>query len=117
MIKCPECGLEAPDDAKFCDRCGQGLTATAATVRAVDTRPTPLAPGTVVRGYEIVELLAQDSIENRYRAVLKTEGKEDKVTLRERLAPVREESQEEPLEEAKPDAPPPGSVDPHAKTA
>ena len=118
MIKCPECGLEAPDDAKFCDRCGQGLTATAAPVRVVDTRPTPLAPGTVVRGYEIVELLAQDSIENRYRAVFKSEGKEEKVTLRERLAPQHEASHEVPVAEAKPEpSPTPPVVDPHAKTA
>src|ERR1039457_2458112 len=31
MITCPECGLEASDDAKFCDRCGQGLSKAAAS--------------------------------------------------------------------------------------
>src|SRR5579875_1458427 len=25
MITCPECGQDTDDDAKFCDRCGQGL--------------------------------------------------------------------------------------------
>jgi serine/threonine protein phosphatase PrpC len=71
-----------------------------------------------VRGYEIVELLAQDSIENRYRAVHQADGREDKVTLRERLAPVREEPHEEPVADAKPEPPAtPAAVDPHAKTA
>ncbi|HVN29282.1 MAG TPA: Stp1/IreP family PP2C-type Ser/Thr phosphatase [Candidatus Binataceae bacterium] len=118
MITCPDCGFEALDGAKFCDRCGRGLDAAAAAPRPLATRPDPLAPGAVVRGYEIVELLGQDSIENRYRAVLKAEGKEEKVTLRERLAPMREESHEEPVVEAKPETPaPPAAVDPHAKTA
>ncbi len=81
MITCPECGLQAPDDAKFCDRCGQGLTATGAPAQVLSTRPTPLAPGTIIRGYEIVELLiveltSQDSVENRYRAIRKADGPE-----------------------------------------
>ena len=118
MITCPECGLQSPDGARFCDRCGQGLTATAAPARVLSTRPTPLAPGAVVRGYEIVELTTQDSVENRYRAIRKSDAKEDKVTLRERIAPVREEEAEETVEEAKPAAPAaPPVVDPHAKTA
>ena len=96
MITCPECGLQSPDGAKFCDRCGQGLTATAAPVRVLSTRPTPLAPGTVIRGYEIVELIAQDSVENRYRAIKKSDGAEERVTLRERIAQVREEPDEAP---------------------
>ena len=120
MITCPECGLQAPDDAKFCDRCGQGLTATAAPARLLSTRPTPLAPGIVVRGYEIVELLSQDSVENRYRAIRKSDGpdkKEEKVTLRERIAQPREHSEDD-VEAAKPAAAPePPAVDPHAKTA
>ncbi len=118
MITCPECGLQSPDGAKFCDRCGQGLTATAAPVRVLSTRPTPLAPGTVIRGYEIVELIAQDSVENRYRAIKKSDGAEERVTLRERIAQVREEPDEAPVEEAKPaTSPEPPIVDPHAKTA
>jgi len=118
MITCPECGLQSPDGAKFCDRCGQGLTATAAPARLLSTRPTPLAPGAVIRGYEIAELIAQDSVENRYRAIRKTDGKEEKVTLRERIAPVRaEEPEERAAEETKPSPADPGAVDPHAKTA
>jgi serine/threonine protein phosphatase PrpC len=118
MITCPECGLEAPDGARFCDRCGQGLTATAAPARTLSTRPTPLAPGTVIRGYEIIELMAQDSVENRYRAIRRSHGKEEKVSLRERIAPVREEPEEKTVEEATPASPPaPPAVDPHAKTA
>jgi serine/threonine protein phosphatase PrpC len=120
MITCPECGLQQPEGAKFCERCGQGLTATAAAPRPLSTRPTPLTSGAIVRGYEILELLSQDSIENRYRAVHKSDGKEEKVTLRERLAPVREDAPEEPVAESKPEAPatpPPPVVDPHAKTA
>ncbi len=89
MITCPECAYQSPDGAKFCDRCGQGLTATAPPARLLSTRPTPLAPGTLIRGYEIVELIAQDSVENRYRAVRKSEAKEERVTLRERIAQVR----------------------------
>src|ERR1700683_1288686 len=119
MITCPNGGLNQPEGAKFCERCGQGLTATAAAPRPLSTRPSPLAAGAIVRGYEILELLSQDSIENRYRAVRKSEGKEEKVTLRERLAPLREDAPEEPVVESKPEAPapPPPAVDPHAKPA
>jgi serine/threonine protein phosphatase PrpC len=119
MITCPECGLQSPDGSKFCDHCGRGLSVTAAPARALSTRPTPLAPGTVVRGYEIVELVTQDSVENRYRAIRKSEGKEERVTLRERIAPVSEESEDRPVEETKPAVPSPAppAVDPHAKTA
>src|SRR5208283_4595910 len=109
MITCPECGLQALDDAKFCDRCGQGLTVSAAPARVLSTRPTPLAPGLVVRGYEIVELLSQDSVENRYRAIRKADSpdkKEEKVTLRERIAQVREHAEDEAAEETKPPAAP-----------
>src|ERR1700722_7341566 len=95
MITCPNCGFQSPDGAKFCDRCGQGLTAVAAPARVLSTRPTPLTPGAVVRGYEIIEMIAQDSVENRYRAVRKSEAKEEKVTLRERIAPPRDERSDE----------------------
>jgi serine/threonine protein phosphatase PrpC len=122
MITCPNCGFQSPDGAKFCDRCGQGLTAVAAPARVLSTRPTPLTPGAVVRGYEIIEMIAQDSVENRYRAVRKSEAKEEKVTLRERIAPPRDELSDEnrevPAEAAKPAASAePAAVDPHAKTA
>src|SRR6266404_222281 len=121
MITCPECGLQAPDDAKFCDRCGRGLTVKAAAQPALATRPTPLAPGTILKGeYEIVELLGQDSIENRYRAFRKKDNLV--VQLRERIAPERDASAPEPsAEETKPEPPPPATpssvVDPRAKTA
>jgi PPM family protein phosphatase len=123
MITCPECGIQAPDGAKFCDHCGRGLMISAAPARALSTRPTPLAAGTVIRGYEIVELLAQDSIENRYRAMRladdkSADSKREGVTLRERIAPPHQEPEEEAVQEAKSAEPPaPPVVDPHAKTA
>ena len=46
MIRCPECGQEAPDDAKFCDRCGQGLSKAAAPAGQSSRDP----PDAVVRG-------------------------------------------------------------------
>lgn len=86
MITCPECGLEASDEAKFCDRCGRGLSDAPAEQNAF--RLVPRAPGTILKGgYEIVELSGQDSIENRYHAVRKNEGKTEKFLLRERAAP------------------------------
>ncbi len=91
MITCPECGLETSDGARFCDRCGQGLTgSTPATAAASSRRPQPLGPGTMLKGgYEIVELVGQDSIENRYRAIRKTDdGKPAEVILRERFGPA-----------------------------
>src|ERR1700693_681996 len=120
MITCPECGLQSPDGSEFCDHCGRGLSAAVAPAQVLATRPTPLAPGAIVKGYEVVELIAQDSIENRYRAIRKSEGKEERVTARERIAPVREDPKEKPLEEAKPSSPPPAPTpasDPQAKTA
>ncbi len=88
MITCPECGLESANDARFCDRCGQGL-AGAPTQSVPSLRPQPLAAGTILKDqYEIVELIGQDSVENRYRAILRTgNGKSEKVRLRERLRP------------------------------
>ena len=69
MIKCPECGEQAPDGAKFCDRCGRGLDPAAASAAPVATRPPPLAAGTILKDkFEIVEPIAGTSIENRYRA-------------------------------------------------
>jgi protein phosphatase len=119
MITCPECGLQAPDGAKFCDRCGRALTAPVAAQPGPSTRPSALPIGTVLKGeYEIVELVAQDSIENRYRAIRKS-GNKEKVGLRERIAQVREADHDEPpAEQAKAEQPAPAPViDPHAKTA
>ena len=119
MITCPECGLQAPDDAKFCDRCGQGLTPSAARSPAPSSRPAELAVGTVLKGeYEIAALIGQDSVENRYRAIHRTDGQEEKVRLRERVAPAAAEIADDTTEEAEPAPEPiPAAVDPKAKTA
>ena len=88
MITCPECGQEASDDAKFCDRCGQGLSKAAASVSQSPTRPSPLTAGTSLKGgIEIVGLTGQTSIENRYRARRIRDGKTESIALRERLGP------------------------------
>ncbi len=89
MIRCPECGQEAPDDAKFCDRCGQGLSKSASSVaHSSPTRPTPLAAGASLKnGIEIVALASQTSIENRYSAKRVRDGKTESIALRERLGP------------------------------
>jgi serine/threonine protein phosphatase PrpC len=88
MITCPECGQEASDDAKFCDRCGQGLSPAAVSVSQSSARPSPLAAGTSLKGgIEIVGLTGQTSIENRYRAKRIRDGKTESIALRERLGP------------------------------
>ena len=89
MITCPECGQEAPDDAKFCDRCGQGLSkAASSAAQSSPTRPTPLTAGASLKGgIEIVALTSQTSIENRYRAKRVRDGKTESIALRERLGP------------------------------
>src|SRR5208283_1889262 len=89
MITCPECGQEAPDDAKFCDRCGQGLSkAAASAAQNTLTRPTPLTAGAQLKGgIEIVALTSQTSIENRYSAKRVRDGKSESIALRERLGP------------------------------
>ncbi len=89
MITCPECGQEAPDDAKFCDRCGQGLSRSASSAaHSSPTRPTPLTAGASLKGgIEIVALTSQTSIENRYRAKRVRDGKTESIALRERLGP------------------------------
>ncbi len=88
MISCPECGLEAPDGAKFCDRCGRGLAAGPAPAAGPSLRPAPLSVGTMLKGnYEIAELIGQDSVENRYRAVRRSGAKTEQFRLRERSAP------------------------------
>src|SRR5260370_13345543 len=123
MITCPECGQTAPDDAKFCDRCGQGLSRSAPAASS-PTRPTPLAAGATLKsGVEIVELISQTSIENRYRAKQAQNGNSATatITLRERFGPTHsEEVDQEPLAEPK-EAPPAAVVEdpngPRAKTA
>jgi serine/threonine protein phosphatase PrpC len=89
MMTCPECGQSAPDDAKFCDRCGRGLGAHPSSPGLSSLRPEPLAPGTVLKGgFEILELIAQTSTENRYRAVCRRNGAAETLQLRERLGPT-----------------------------
>lgn len=118
MITCPECGLEAPASAKFCDRCGQGLSASAAPGPVPSSRPPALQCGALLKGdFEIIELTGQDSIENRYRASRK--GNHETVRLRERFGPAAEENPEqEPTPEEK-EEPARGEdpAGPRAKTA
>jgi len=119
MITCPECGQAAPDDAKFCDRCGQGLVKAAAP--KVEYAIAALQPGVVVHGeFRIVEVLGRTALENRYRAERARGGAAtERVQLRERLSPT-------PAENAHREAPQGANNDassnedptgPHAKTA
>ena len=121
MITCPECGQAAPDGAKFCDRCGQGLAKSAAP--KVEYAIAALEPGTVVRGeFRIVEVIGRSALENRYRAERTGDGTgPERVQLRERPGPTPAESADpEPqaatsaTEKISPDEDPSG---PHAKTA
>src|SRR5437899_10449238 len=87
MITCPECGQQADDATRFCDRCGQGLSNNAARLR-VRTIP-PLAPGTELkRGFKIVALLSQASNDNRYRAERSRAGIVERLQLRAPLGPA-----------------------------
>ncbi|MGO9605690.1 MAG: Stp1/IreP family PP2C-type Ser/Thr phosphatase [Candidatus Binataceae bacterium] len=98
MITCPECGELAPDNAKFCDRCGQGLGRAAAPAPS-PSKPEPLAVGAWFKGgFEIVEVLAGTSIENRYRAHRRRDGETTSYIVRERFG----EKRDEPAEEADP---------------
>lgn len=123
MIRCPECGQEAPDDAKFCDRCGQGLSKAAAPAgQSSPTRPTPLSAGASLKnGIEIAALTSQTSIENRYSAKRVRDGKTESIVLRERLGPQPAEAvvEEAPVVEPPPPAPAPAEDPngPSAKTA
>src|ERR1700735_3214311 len=108
MIPCPEGGQEAPDDAKFCDRCGRGLSKAASpATQSSPTRPTPLTAGASLKnGIEIVALTSQTSIENRYTAKRVRDGKTESIALRERLGPhPAEEVVEEPVVETPKPAP------------
>src|SRR5258708_38280797 len=119
MITCPECGQEAPDDAKFCDRCGQGLSKAASSVsQSSPTRPTPLTDGKSLKnGIEIVALTSQTSIENRYSAKRVREGKTESIALRERLGPHREEEVVEETPVVEPAEPAPHPEDPNGPSA
>src|ERR1700722_6127115 len=123
MITCPECGQEAPDDAKFCDRCGQGLSkAASSAAQSSPTRPTPLTAGASLKnGIEIVALTSQTSIENRYSAKRIRDGKAESIALRERFGPhpAEEVVEEAPVVEIAKPAPLPAEDPngPSAKTA
>src|SRR5208282_1361173 len=122
MITCPECGQGAPDDAKFCDRCGQGLSSSAASAaQSSPMRPAPLTAGASLKGrIEIVALTSQTSVENRYRAKRVRDGKEESIALRERLAPspLAEVVDEAPaVETPKPSPRAENPNGPNAKTA
>ncbi len=117
MITCPECGQAAPDDAKFCDRCGQSLAKSPAS--RAEYAIAALAPGTVVRGeFRIVELIARTVLENRYRAERTRDGSGiERVQLRERLGPVpNEDAHHETSAEASSEGSEENPSGPNAKT-
>ena len=122
MIQCPECGEKAADGAKFCDRCGRALDQTKAAPPSTP-RLAALEPGTSLsQGFEIVALIGQTSIENRYRARRTRDDKVETLILRERLAPAHQFDRDEILEEpvqvaAAPTAPAEDPNGPRAKTA
>ncbi|MGA2411302.1 MAG: protein phosphatase 2C domain-containing protein, partial [Candidatus Binataceae bacterium] len=110
MITCPECGAGNEDGAKFCDRCGQGLSAAPAGHAAPAALP-PLPAGAELKGgLRIAELLSQSSEENRYRAErLHPAAKGDYVVLRERRA------DDPPPDEASGESQPPAESSPIAE--
>jgi serine/threonine protein phosphatase PrpC len=118
MTTCPQCGEVAQDDAKFCDRCGQGLTRAAFTSVAA-SKPKPLAVGAALKGgFEVVETLPGSSIENRYRVRRTQVGKTESFIIRERLSDRREDSGKEESPDPPPEAAPtPDPNGPTAKTA
>ena len=117
MITCPECGELAEDNAKFCNRCGQGLTAGAAASSAPSAaKPAALPIGARLKDdFEIVEVLPGTSIENRYRARRSREGKTESFIVRERLADKRPEVESVAEAANAPSEDPP--VDPNGPTA
>jgi serine/threonine protein phosphatase PrpC len=118
MITCPECGEVAQDDAKFCNRCGQGLTGAAATSAAAASKPTPFAVGaTLKEGFEVIEPLPGSSIENRYRVRRIQEGKTESFIIRERLADRRDDPGKEDSPSPPQVVPAPDPSGPTAKTA
>jgi serine/threonine protein phosphatase PrpC len=122
MITCPECGQQATDESRFCDRCGQGLSKSASSAaQSSATRPTPLAAGATIKsGIEIVALTSQTSVENRYSAKRTRERKTESIALRERLGPnppPEEVVEETPVAEPQPAARAEDPNGPSAKTA
>jgi serine/threonine protein phosphatase PrpC len=96
MITCPECGQSANDDARFCDRCGQGFADN--TAHPAATSISPLDPDTELKGsYRIIELLSRTAHENRYRAIREHDG--ELVQLREQAGPGGQPGQTPSLSE------------------
>src|SRR5215472_1214592 len=119
MVSCPECGEVAQDDAKFCDRCGQGLSGAGSTSPATTSKPKPLSVGATLKGgFEVVERLPGSSIENRYRVRRVQQGKTESFITRERLSDRRDDSGREDSPDPPPEtAPTPDPDGPTAKTA
>jgi serine/threonine protein phosphatase PrpC len=93
MITCPDCGQKSPDETRFCEQCGRALHDAP---RAVAALPA-LAVGSQLQGrFKLIEVISQNSEENRYRAVA-VNDESKRFLLRERLAPSAE--QEEALAE------------------
>jgi serine/threonine protein phosphatase PrpC len=85
MIKCPDCGQTAPDEAQFCEQCGRGLQDVPPPPAALP----PLAPDTQLQGrFKILEVISQSWQENRYRAVALDDANR-RFVLRERVGPVQ----------------------------
>ncbi len=113
MITCPECGQQANDDARFCDRCGQGLASSLAHPLTISL--VPLQNDTNLKGgYRITELLSRTAHENRYRAVRTFDN--ERVQLREQEGPA---TQPEATIARENNSRPPGEdpAGPRAKTA
>jgi serine/threonine protein phosphatase PrpC len=101
MITCPDCGQTAPDEARFCDKCGRGLHDLPPPVVALEA----LEVGKELQGrFKIIEVINRSSQENRYRAVA-IDDPNQRFMLRERVAPapeVIEEAEPQPEPEARP---------------
>lgn len=84
MVSCPQCGMQNADEAKFCDRCGQGLARAAAPPTAF----APLPAGAELKGgWRILEVIGQTACENRYRAERAQGDGAERAQLRERALP------------------------------
>ena len=113
MITCPECGQQANDDAKFCDRCGQGLTGS--TPVAPPTSISVLEPDTELKGgYRVTALLSRSARENRYHAI-RYDGQP--VQLREQAEPVGQRDEVTVCDRVEPAQPSENPAGPRAKTA
>src|ERR1700677_50590 len=123
MITCPECGAENADGVKFCDRCGQGLSAM--PVSRLRPSLPPLSDGTELKdGLRILELISQTSDENRYRAErVAASGVTERFQVRERrgdhadAAPAPETPSQPGINNDPPEPPPVPFSSATAKTA